>query len=50
MQYLSDENGFQVTGNAVPTPPPIPEAILRSLEWNAAHPEEEQEIQVRAHY
>lgn len=39
IQWTADENGFNAVGNAIPTPPPIPEAILRSLEWNAANPE-----------
>lgn len=43
MSYVSDENGFQPVGNAIPTPPPIPAAILRALEYNAAHPEEDQQ-------
>ncbi|KAK5645935.1 hypothetical protein RI129_004399 [Pyrocoelia pectoralis] len=40
VQFTADENGFQPQGNVLPTPPPIPEAILRSLAYNAAHPEE----------
>ncbi|CAH2042040.1 unnamed protein product, partial [Iphiclides podalirius] len=33
--YTADENGYHATGDHLPTPPPIPEEILRSLQLTA---------------
>ncbi|XP_055913143.1 larval cuticle protein 2-like [Eupeodes corollae] len=43
VNYIADAEGFKPSGD-LPTPPPIPEAIIRSLAWNAAHPQSESDI------
>ncbi|KAF6212111.1 hypothetical protein GE061_012632 [Apolygus lucorum] len=31
--YIADEEGFKAQGDAIPTAPPVPEAIARALEY-----------------
>ncbi|XP_034479195.1 pupal cuticle protein Edg-78E-like [Drosophila innubila] len=40
--YTADEHGYQPHGDALPTPPPTPEAILKALAYIEAHPHKEE--------
>ncbi|XP_030388383.1 larval cuticle protein III/IV-like [Scaptodrosophila lebanonensis] len=42
ISYVADENGYVPTGDQLPVPPPIPEAILRAIEYIKAHPPKEE--------
>jgi hypothetical protein len=37
--YTADENGFQAFGDHLPTPPPIPDEIAKSLQNTPAAPQ-----------
>ncbi|KAG5877060.1 hypothetical protein JTB14_014543 [Gonioctena quinquepunctata] len=45
ISYIANKDGFQPQGDVLPTPPPIPPAIQRALEWIAAHPQPENQQQ-----
>ncbi|XP_036337413.1 pupal cuticle protein Edg-78E-like [Rhagoletis pomonella] len=41
VRYIADELGFHAVGRHIPRPPPIPDYILRSLEYISKHPNDE---------
>ncbi|XP_034483182.1 larval cuticle protein 4 [Drosophila innubila] len=42
LTYVADENGFQPISDALPTPPPTPDYILRSIRFTEEHPTKEE--------
>ncbi|XP_054741024.1 larval cuticle protein 2-like [Anastrepha obliqua] len=41
VSYIADANGYQPQSDLLPTSPPIPDAIVKELEYLAAHPSKE---------
>lgn len=44
LTYTADANGYHPQGTHIPTPPPVPAAILRALEWARLNPTPEEAL------
>ncbi|XP_055913709.1 pupal cuticle protein Edg-78E-like [Eupeodes corollae] len=44
LSYVADADGYHPSGELLPTPPPVPELIVRALSYLAAHPQKEEPI------
>ncbi|XP_055846903.1 pupal cuticle protein Edg-78E-like [Episyrphus balteatus] len=44
LSYTADSNGYHPAGELLPTPPPVPELIIRALAYLQAHPQKEESI------
>lgn len=42
LTYTADENGYHPQGDHIPVAPPVPEPILRALQYIAEHPAKDQ--------
>ncbi|XP_055909556.1 pupal cuticle protein Edg-78E-like [Eupeodes corollae] len=42
--YTADQDGYHPVGAHLPTPPPIPEAIIRAVEYIRTHPQKDEYI------
>ena len=46
LKYTADQDGYHPVGSHLPTPPPIPDYILRAIEYINAHPQKDEPLKV----